>query len=422
MNQFPDVHLARSFRQSSSLRDDASQHPLSFGCTQCPELNRCGGLHSGADMYDCDALCNCADKVECDRVCRRKAKHFVQSVREVHGLELDNVPRAAPVAIPVLPKVIPIIEHRSSRNERFLADAIALPLYRIIDLQHGKLHVQSREELAERFRISTDAQIVLSGVEKDRYIERWWELKNRVELLQGLVQLGIGMVTSPNFSVLTDVPRTDNLHAIKRIALAWAEIASVGLPAALHVNARTEQDYMNWQTMIADREEIAALAFEFATGCGRPERIDWHVEQLCKLAENIDRPLALVMRGGSHKLHILAQHYCNVTLLETESFSKTRCRRRAQIADGKLKWPSSLTPKGAALDELLAHNAATVRRFHEAPRTSAPRLQIRRRPLHCAANRNDQSIQPSLLDNIHFARQARPVTTNCHHMIAAPKA
>ena len=54
-------------------------------------------------------------------------------------------------------------------------------------------------------------------------------------------------------------------------------LISEGLPAALHVNARTEHDYARWGELIADRQEIEILAFEFATGCGRGERIDWHV-------------------------------------------------------------------------------------------------------------------------------------------------
>lgn len=417
-----DVHPIRIFRDPNSLKDDACQHPLAFGCTQCPELGHCGGLHNGADMFDCDALCNCTDKTVCDRVCRSNAKHFVQSVREVGGLKLDNVPRAAPVRIPSLPKIVPLIEHRTRRNERFQADTIALPLYRVIDLQHGALHVKSREQLAERFCISAEAQIVLSGVEKDSYIERWWELKNRKDLLQDLVKLNIGMVTSPNYSVLTDVPRTDNLHAIKRIALAWAEMTEVGLPAALHVNARTEQDYRNWQAMIIEREEIAALAFEFATGSGHSERIDWHVEQLCELAATVDRPLALVMRGGSRKLHVLAQYFSNVTLLETESFAKMRCRRRARILDGRLKWSPSPTPEGAPLDELLAHNAAAVRKFYESPPTASPKLRLSGRLARRAANRNDQPIQPSLLDSVHFASQARLIAPNRHRIIPTTKA
>jgi hypothetical protein len=41
-------------------------------------------------------------------------------------------------------------------------------------------------------------------------------LKERPAILAALVKLGIALVTSPNYSVLTDVPRTDNLHAMKR--------------------------------------------------------------------------------------------------------------------------------------------------------------------------------------------------------------
>lgn len=422
MNRSLDVRLVRNFRDPNSLKDDASQHPLAFGCTQCPELGHCGGMHNGADMFDCDALCNCADKTACDRICRSNAKHFVQSVREVGGLKLDNVPRTAPVRTPPLPNVVPLIEHRSRRSERFQADTIALPLYRVIDLQHGTLHVDTREQLADRFCVSADAQIVLSGVEKDRYIERWWELKNRKELLQGLTKLGIGMVTSPNYSVLTDVPRTDNLHAIKRIALAWAEMTEAGLSAALHVNARTEQDYRNWQAMVAEREEITALAFEFATGSGQSDRIDWHVEQLCRLAASVGRPLALIMRGGSRKLHTLSQHFSSVTLLETESFAKMRCRRRARILDGRLKWTPSLTPEGAPLDELLAHNATAIRRFYESPPATSPKLRLSGRLARRAANRNDQAIQPSLLDGIHFSGQARLIAPNRHRVIPTTKA
>ena len=422
MNRSLDVRPARSFRDPNSLKDDVSQHPLAFGCTQCPELGHCGGLHNGADMFDCDALCTCSDKTACDRVCRSNPKHFVQSVREVGSLKLDDVPRATPVRMPSLPNVVPHIEHRSGRAERFQAGTIALPLYRVIDLQHGTLHVDSREQLAERFCISADAQLVLSGVEKDRYIERWWELKNRKELLHGLTKLGIDMVTSPNYSVLTDVPRTDNLHAIKRIALAWAEMTEAGLSAALHVNARTEQDYRNWQAMIAEREEIVALAFEFATGSGHSERIDWHVEQLSRLAAAIGRPLALIMRGGSRKRDTLAQHFSSVTLLETESFAKMRCRRRARILDGRLKWTPSLTPQGAPLDELLAHNAATIGRFYESPPAANPKLRLPGRLARRAANRNDQPIQPSLLDGLNFAGQARLITPNRHRVITGTKA
>lgn len=419
-----DLQPLQTFRDPNSLWDDPTHHPRSLGCLTCPELARCGGMHNGANVYDCDALCSCVDKEKCDLVCRNRPAHFVQRVRDIGGFDLGTVPRAAPVHTPILPKIVPLVDHKSARDGRFQSDAVALPLYRVVDLKEGKLHVHSREELADRFHISANAAIVLSGVEKDPYIERWWELKNRKEILQELQRLDISMITSPNYSVLTDAPRTDNLYAIKRIALTWAEMVSTGLPAALHVNARTERDYLNWHAMIADREEVTALAFEFATGCGRPERIDWHVDHLCQLASDLGRPLTLVIRGGARKLPILMQHFPRVTLLETESFSKTHRRRQARILDGsKLKWVLYPTPKGAPLDVLFAHNAATVRQFHELPPRPMQRKLLASKPIiRRASNRHDQTIQPGLLDNIHSASQARSVAANRHGVVAAAKA
>jgi hypothetical protein len=60
--------------------------------------------------------------------------------------------------------------------------------------------------------------------------------------MQTLLDLEIALVTTPNFSLFTNVPRPDNLHAIKRIGLSWAELVAGGVPAALHINARTDYD------------------------------------------------------------------------------------------------------------------------------------------------------------------------------------
>lgn len=422
MNARPDIKPVRIFRQPNQLWDDPAQHPASLGCRKCPEYARCGGLHTDAGVFDCNDLCNCTDKSKCDLVCRSRPFHFVQRVREVGGLGLDNVAHITCVASPLLPKIIPFIDHKYSRIGAFQSSVVALPLYRVVDLARAKVHVRSRDELADRFHVSRDTTIVLSGVDKDRFIERWWELPNRREILQDLRLLDIGLFTTPNYSVLTDVPRTDNLYAIKRIALVWAEASNAGLPTALHINARTERDYANWVDFIANRHEITTLAFEFATGCGRPERIDWHLSQLCYLATQVGRPLTLVVRGGTRKLNILRRYFSRVTLLETESFSKALRRQRAYIsASGKLKWIKSPTPEGIPVDELLAHNAAIVRSFYETHADPVSKLRIPRQIVRRTTYRDDQSIQPSLLSNLHLSGQARPVTADCHRMVPAAK-
>src|SRR3546814_1970131 len=146
------------------------------------------------------------------------------------------------------------------------------------------------------------ARLVVSGVARDKKIERYWAAKDRPPMLQQLAALDIALITPPNYSVLTDVPRTDNLHAMKRILMATVEMMQAGLPTALHANARTERDFERWGELIAERPEIQYLAFEFATGAGRGERRAWHVAQLTALAARVPPRLGLVVRGGMRVL------------------------------------------------------------------------------------------------------------------------
>jgi hypothetical protein len=317
-------------------------------------------------------------------------------MREVNGLAFENTPRVLPRAVPKLPTVIPMIYHGYRRSRTLNVPIVGLPLYDLVNLRSGKLRVDSRQALADRFLIPADAVVVLSGVDRDETIERWWQLRNRSEILAEFVRLGIAVVTSPNYSVFTDVPRTDNLYAMKRILLAWAEMAAAGLSTALHVNGRTEKDYQRWGDLAAMRPEIEMLAFEFGTGSKHGGRINWHVGQLCKLADRIDRPLSLIIRGGGRKAVILRQHFARVTLIETDSFTNTRQRQRAMLTPcGRLTWISSQTPKCAPLDDLLERNVALVRLAHELGGAGAAlrgNVFARR-----TSRRNDEPIQPSLL-------------------------
>jgi hypothetical protein len=355
-------------------------------------------------------------------VCRFNLRAFVARMREVGGLGFETAPRAAANGVPALPAIVPFVDHRYGRAATLDEPAVAISLYELVNLATGKPHVASRAELAARFLILEGATIVVSGVDKDGPIERWWELKDRPAILAALQALGVALVTTPNYSVLTDVPRTDNLHAMKRILLAWTEMAGAGLPAALHVNGRTRHDYARWAELIADRPEIEILAFEFATGCGRGERIDWHVAQLCALADRVGRPLALVIRGGGRKLDALQRHFTGVTLVETEAFSRTIRRRRAHLTEpGRLKWVKFPTPEGASIDDLLAHNVALVRAFYETSAKPALRLRPPTRRTRRAAHRDGEPVQPCLLRQLHLPGEARGVAPEPQSVVAAAK-
>lgn len=304
--------------------------------------------------FDCLKFC-CGSPEKCDAVCRRNPDQFISRLREVDGFDLASIARFSKLELPTLPNTIPLIYHGNRRTNQCRCEAVALPLYRLYDRRTGNARFTNRDQLAAAFGFHPSAKIVLTGVHQDRSVESWWRLANS-RLIADLRALGIALVTTPNYSLFVDVPRWDNLHAIKRIALSWEQLMSFGIPAAIHLNARTDEDYRRYTDFIATREEIDWVSFEFGTGAGWPGRIDWHVEHLCLLATSVRRPLSIIVRGGIGVLRDLRSAFAAATLIDTTSFTKTLYRQRGILSDGKLEWISSRTEPAAVLDSLLTHN------------------------------------------------------------------
>jgi hypothetical protein len=284
-------------------------------------------------------------------------------IREIQGFAFDNVSRAATLAEPELPTVIPIIFHGNKRKPTFSgAGIVCLPLYKVIESRTGTLRYTSADSLADRFGIARGTKVMLTGTSTDPFLERWWSLGGRrVELIRSLLALKITLVTTPNYSLFTDQPRWDDLHSMKRIALVHQEFLGEGMPAALHVNARTERDWERWRDFITGRPEITHIAFEFATGAGWEGRLEWYAIQLVRLAESVHRPLHLVVRGGTLILKRLVDAFTTVTCLESSTFIKTMRRKVAvTTSKGGLRWQHAPTEKTELLDNLLAENWSVV--------------------------------------------------------------
>lgn len=423
MSARPAHEPASPFRPAQRLLDDAAKHPSALGCLACPDCKACGGLHIEAGVFDCSGLCACADPTKCDMVCRNKPDQFVDRYQEVGGFDLDSVPRVAARAIPALPPVIPLIGHKYSRQTILAEPVVALSLYELIHMGTGEPHVRTRAELAQRFLIPEDATLVVTGVDRDAKLEAWWGFENRERLVSALRALDVALVTGPNFSLFTDTPRPDNLHSIKRIALSWAELMAGGVAAALHVNARTDHDYRRWAQFIRDRPEVTAVAFEFGTGAGYQGRIDWHVERLCALAKRAGRPLTLVLRGGIPALARLRAHFAQVILIETDAFTRTLKRRRAEISvSGRLRWMRVTTETGAPLDELLAHNIATRRTDLMAASRSRPLRLVRPPTKRAAKHAHGEAGQRSLMADLELSQQGGAVAPNFQDVVIAAKA
>jgi len=351
----------RHLRRERRLWHDPEREIAPLGCRVCPDRALCGGLQPKADFYDCLQFC-CGAPETCDRVCRNHPD-FPDRVREVATFSLDTVPRAPLLAAPVLPRVVPVIYHGNARAVSLTSEAVALPLYRMFARRDGTPRFTTPEALCEAFAIGPDTTIVLTGTDRDPPLERWWGLGEirRRSIIRTMKAAGIGLVTTPNYSLFIDRPRWDDMHAMKRIAIVHAEFLQEGLPAALHVNGRTETDFSRWTGYIAARPEITHVAYEFTTGTAWVGRREQHAKWLAGLAAKVERPLHLVMRGGAEVLPRLAESFRGITVLETSIFMKTMMRQRAYSkSNASLGWKHSPTTTGKQLDDLFADNHEAV--------------------------------------------------------------
>jgi hypothetical protein len=338
---------------------DRPSLPTALGCTVCPQYEECGGLHTERRQFDCLGQC-CGKPDSCTKVCRRNVARYTQQVREIGGFELSKTPRAPALLAPTLPPFVAMLYHRGRRSNLFSDSVVALSLYSLFYKQAGRSKFASRADLCAAFGISAEAQIVLTGTDQDPPLERWWRYgeDRRRQAIRDLRLLGISLVTTPNYSLFANLPRWDDLHSMKRIAIVQAEFASGGVPCALHVNGRTEKDFHRWGRFLADRPEITHIAYEFGTGAGRPERLSQHLAWLADVAHIASRPLTLVVRGGLQALPFLAGIFADVVFIDTDVFMKTM-NRQGVVRSGNsgIEWCSMPTAHGDFLDDLFERNS-----------------------------------------------------------------
>jgi hypothetical protein len=332
---------------------------MALGCHQCADRAICGGIHKQQDAFSC--LDDCCGKPEsCDGMCPKNPTGFLERMREINGLTLENIPRAPRRPAIRLPNYIPYVYHGNRRTKPLDVAAIALPLRRFYRAD-GTLRFNSRAEIEVAFGIAVGTQIVLIGSSRDKPIETWWNLSEQRSLvLEALRKCGIALITGPNYSLFTDEVRWNDMHAMKRIGLAWQEILAAGVPGAYHLNGRTKQDYHRLTEFIASRDEVTDVVFEFRTAWR--SRMPFHVIELNKLAQRVGRPLHLVMIGGIQWLPAVDAAFDRVTYVDTSAFMRAMHRQRLYLGnDGKMKKTSEFTLTGQPLDTLLAENIATMR-------------------------------------------------------------
>lgn len=347
-----------------ALTDDPFAYSLALGCGNCAAFEWCGGLSVRDSLWDCLDLC-CGKPSDCTNVCVKNPVQYVDQKREILGFDLANIPRVAGSYQPLVHDVVPLIYHRTGREQPVPGSAFALRLHDVVDFARGEVRFASRDLLCEAFRIDQSANIILSGVDHDERIEPWWTLHDRrSHVLQQLRNLGIQLVTAPNFSLLLDKPRTDDLHAMKRIAIVWSEFEQNDIACALHVNSRTLKDFERWTDFVRERTEIGILSYEFITGGGKKARRQFHIEGLRKIAQSAGRPLDIVVRGDPDVISQLRRDFRNVIYIDTMAYMKTIKRQRAiRSSNSKLDWVTTKTGTPREVDEMLEHNLSELGLF-----------------------------------------------------------
>lgn len=340
-----------------ALSDDPFAYSLALGCGNCAAFEWCGGLSVRDSVWDCLDFC-CGMPGQCTNVCVKNPVQYVDQKREILGFDLSNIPRFTGNYQPLGQEVVPLIYHRTGRERAVAGSVFALRLHDVVDFVRAKARFACRNLLCEAFRIDPSAKIVLSGVDHDERIEPWWTLQDRrLHVLQQLRDLGIELVTSPNFSLLLDKPRTDDLHAMKRIAIVWSEFEQQGIACALHVNSRTLKDFERWADFVRERSEVGIISYEFITGAGKKARRQFHIEGLRKIAQCAGRPLDIVVRGDPDVIAYLLRYFRSVIYIDTMGYMKTIKRQRAiRSSNSKLDWVAAKTKVPFEVEEMLKHN------------------------------------------------------------------
>lgn len=349
----------------ASFKDAGGSQPL-LGCGNCIDRDLCGGLHlsrTGALLVSCMSYCNCEDKSKCDAVCPSKPSEYVRRHQEVDGWELTNIPQAREIPLTSLPDWVALLQgNLIGRSAWSTDDVFALPLTYALIGSGPKARARTRQELQERYGIRPRHGWVLSGTEDDPAVERIWTLPDVSRISHQLVRAGAVFATSPDFSTVLDCPRHDNLHAMKRIAWVWYHMTQGGLCTALHVNGRTDHDFVRWTDFIRGQPAVKAIAFEFLTGSAGKASIDTYCRRLTALNAAVGRDLTLVIRGSAEAARQLRRSFAQVIFIDSTAYMRSTMRRRAFIkANGKLGYDPVHTSSPREVRALLRNNLKRAR-------------------------------------------------------------
>lgn len=341
------------------FQSDSKSRQLAHECTTCSFVRECGGLYTTSTLLGCQQHCRCtpADRNQCQRACICNHKKLVDRIREIHRFDLD-LPRIEPKQLGNFPLLIPVIQAGYLRHAECSSEVIGLKMQSLFRLGNGAPLNITRHDLARKFRIRADAKLFVTSIDIDQVLENLWKSPSRKTIFEWIASLDPECVTVPNFSLFCDAVRTEDLYNMKRIAILWHEMESAGIKTAIHLNARTDNDWDRWIGFLKAHPEIRAVAFEFNTVSNKARRT-WYLEKLLKMKQNVDRPLRLLVQGGREFLPRLRAAFESTSTFSTDAYINMVKRKKLAIEGLKLKKRNYSCGTPSDFDHLLDSNIST---------------------------------------------------------------
>lgn len=332
---------------------------LVASCSRCAYREACGMLDD-----DQSVLFGCfIDHQEpCDFTCPCRPAEYRARLREVGGLQSRPwAPLNGPTA--QLPLHIPVVRHGYFKGKELAHDDVVG--ISIKDL-FGRRRVggyrpiaESYEELCAKFRLRLGTPIVLISVAQDRYIERYWAMRNVPghELARRIAALKFAAVTVPNYSFFSDAPRTDILWNRKRAMIVAEELSAAGVLVVPHLNAITEADWRFWEEVLR-AQKLWVVSKEFQTGLRRHDLGFAAIDRLDRIQDRVGAALHPIVVGGAQYNAEFARRFRSHSIVDSHAFMSSVHRRAFEFRDGRLRRQRVTAP----VDELLPCNVRFYRR------------------------------------------------------------
>lgn len=334
-------------------------------CSECAFLDECGGLE--AEGFNSGCFKRCTSHCEfkgCDAVCPVVALPFGQYFEDVGGICVPPERKLLPFSSTELPPYIPQINHGGSRSSPLWEPWVTIPLYTVVGRDCRKryfVRFRSLDELRARFHLSPHTKVILSGVAPDACIEDFWAEHVFKRILEQLAELQFSAMTVPNYSFMTDIPRTNSLYNLSRIFRMSERISEAGIPTMLHINASNPKDWDRWFGVLQEQSHVQTVSMEFQTGLRNKTLAKRFLDRLADLQQRLGRPIHPFVLGGTGQMCEFAKVFSRFTAVDATPFIKTMKRQSLEKAGTRWKWRSSFTSHGKTLNAMLATNISRHR-------------------------------------------------------------